>query len=177
MGAGPVDPLHLRLSPRNYVVLATLASAAMLAAAHAFERIGGYEPCPLCLRQREVYWVVLAAAAVGAVLMRLRPEVRRVVPALLAALFAAGAFIAAYHAGVELKLWPAPAGCGVGGGADAAGLDAILRGESVRIVPCDEAAWSLLGISMAGWNALVLLALTALGLGSARSPEGAARRG
>ena len=36
-----------------------LASAAMLATAHAFQTFGHLAPCTLCLKQREVYWVVL----------------------------------------------------------------------------------------------------------------------
>ena len=41
---------------------ALLASAAMLATAHAFETFGGLAPCQLCLRQREVYWAAAAVA-------------------------------------------------------------------------------------------------------------------
>ena len=171
MGAGPVEPLQLRLDPRTYVAFAALASAAMLAAAHAFERIGGYEPCNLCLQQREVYWAALAVAAGGWQLMGRRPEVTRVVPLLVAALFATGAVIAGFHAGVELKWWPLPAGCAGGGPAQASDLAAILRGETVRIARCDEAAWSMFGVSMAGWNALISLGLAALGVWAAGSRE------
>lgn len=153
-----------RFGPRAYAIFAALASAAMLAAAHGFERIGGYEPCQLCLRQREVYWAALAAALAGQVLMARRPEVTRVVPALLGTLFLSGAVIAGFHAGIEWKFWPAPSGCGASGAADAAGLAGILQGERVRVVSCEDAAWTLFGLSMAGWNALVSLALGCLGL-------------
>ena len=49
---------------------AVLAAAAMLAIAHAFETFGGYAPCTLCLRQREVYWVILGAGLAFMVLVR-----------------------------------------------------------------------------------------------------------
>lgn len=167
MGAGPVEPLQLNHPARAYVAFAGLASAAMLAAAHAFERIGGYPPCGLCLHQREIYWAALAAAGAGLLLMRQRPEVTRAVPALLAALFLTGAVIAAFHVGVEMKWWSPPTGC-VGGPADAAGLASILKGEPQRVARCDEAAWSMWGVSMAGWNGLISLGLAALGLAAAR---------
>lgn len=174
MGAEPVEPLQLRLDPRTYVVFAGLASAGMLAAAHAFERFGGYEPCALCLTQREAHWMALASAIVGSVILAFRPELRKVVPALLAALFTAGAVVAIYHAGIEWKLWPLPAGCQAGGAATSEGLAEILRGDTVRFVECDEAAWTLGGVSMAGWNALVSLGLAGLGLFAA-SERGAPR--
>lgn len=153
----------LRLHARAYAAFAAFVSAAMLAAAHIFQRFG-YEPCLLCLRQREVYWIALPLALAGFVLLQRRPEQVRVVPALLGTVFLTGFAVAAYHAGVEWKWWPGPESCGAGGAADAAGIEALLRGEPVRSVRCDEAAWRLFGVSMAGWNAMVSLALAALGL-------------
>jgi len=47
---------------RWWTVFAFVISAAMLAAAHAFERFGGLDPCNLCLKQREVYWAALAVS-------------------------------------------------------------------------------------------------------------------
>lgn len=160
-----------RLDPRAYLGLAAVASLVMLAAAHAFERLGGYAPCLLCLRQREVYWLALVVALAGLVLLaRSRePLLPRVLPLLLAAVFLTGAGVAAYHAGVEWKWFPAPTACGgVGGNVQASDIDALLRGQGGPMVRCDEAAWSFAGLSMAGWNALVSLGLAALGGLSAR---------
>ena len=149
-----------------YVLLALLASAAMLAAAHAFERIGGYQPCLLCLRQREVYWVALTVAALGLVVLRLRPHPRllRILPLLLAAIFFVGFAVAAYHAGVEWKWWEGPTACAVGTSVSSAGMEALAGGAKVRVVSCEEAPWVMAGLSMAGWNALVSLGLAVLGL-------------
>lgn len=168
--------LSSRLDSRAYLLFAALVSGAMLAAAHAFERIGGYEPCLLCLRQREVYWIALPAALTGLLILARRPDQGRVAPALLAAVFLTGFGVAAYHAGAEWKWWPAPATCGGSAPASATDLSALLRGEPVRYVHCDEAAWTLGGISMAGWNALISLGLAGLGLAAASRRE-ATRRG
>ncbi len=162
------------LRPGAYALLSLLAAAAMLAAAHAFQRIGGYQPCPLCLRQREIYWIILPAAAVGWVLLRGRPDLARVVPSLLGALFLTSFLTAGFHAGVEWKWWDAPESCAVTGGA-VTDLSGILRGERVRMPVCTEVAWSLWGLSMAGWNALISLGMAALGFLTAavtRNEEG-----
>lgn len=139
----------------------------MLAAAHAFERIGGLEPCLLCLRQREAYWMALSAAAAGLLLASARPELGRVVAALLAAIFLAGFAAAAFHVGVEQGWWRGPDACAVGGGVTAAAVARALDGTAAPAASCSEAAWRWLGVSMAGWNALIALSLAALGVASA----------
>jgi disulfide bond formation protein DsbB len=148
----------------RWPLAAALASAAMLATAHAFERLGGYAPCLLCLRQREVYWAALALGVAATLLTRLPAGARFRAAAgwALALLFLAGAGVAAYHAGAEWKLWPGPAACAPSGGVDAGALDAFLKGGQVRAISCTEAPWVFLGLSMAGWNALVSLGLAGL---------------
>ena len=38
-------------------------------------------------------------------------------------------------------------------------LNALMSGAKVAAPHCDEAAWRFLGLSMAGWNALISLKL------------------
>ena len=155
------------LGARSYALLAALVSAAMLAAAHAFERLGGYQPCLLCLRQREVYWIALAIGVVGALalLRRPHPSLVRVLPLLLALIFVTGAGVAAWHAGIEWKWWPGPAACAVGSRIDLSAMEALAGGAStVRAVSCEDAAWVFGGLSMAGWNALISLGLALIGV-------------
>jgi disulfide bond formation protein DsbB len=157
-----------RLRPA-WPLIAAVASLAMLAAAHAFETFGGYAPCGLCLKQRDVYWAALTVAVIGFVLVRLKRFPADILALLLAAIFATGMVVAAYHAGVEWKWWPGPTSCSGGGGLAVTGdLSALLEGKRVRPPACDEAAWRLFGISMAGYNALISLALAALGAAFAR---------
>jgi disulfide bond formation protein DsbB len=143
---------------------AVLASAAMLAAAHAFETFGGYAPCLLCLRQREVYWTALSLGIAFMVLVRLPigARLRAATCWILALVFLVGAGIAVYHAGAEWKFWPGPTACAAARGVDPAALDAFLKGEPVRAVSCEEAAWVFAGLSMAGWNALASFGLAGL---------------
>jgi disulfide bond formation protein DsbB len=157
-----IATLWMRRAWRYWPAAAAAAAAALLAIAHAFEA-AGYEPCALCLRQREVHWAALAVAAASAAMWVRRPDARasRAVDAVLGAVFLTGAVVALYHAGVEWKLWPGPASCVAGaGGLTGDDITAALgRGGPVAL--CDEAAWRdpVLRLSMAGWNGLISLGL------------------
>ena len=144
---------------------AVLIAATMLATAHAFQTFGGYAPCTLCLRQREVYWLILGGALGFMVLVRTPggPRWREATCWVLALLFAASFALATYHAGAEWKFWQGPTACASsGGGVSAADMAAFLGGEKVRPPACDRAPWVLIGLSMAGWNALASLVFAVL---------------
>lgn len=146
----------------RWPLMALLVAAAMLAAAHAFERFAYMAPCQLCLRQREVYWAAIAMAATGVALWTIRNNRRFLVAfnVMLALVFLTGAVVAAYHAGVEWKWWPAPAGC-TAGSVDVMSLDLGGIDDRQATTSCLDAPWRMLGLSMAGWNALVSLGLAA----------------
>ena len=157
----------LRPVLQRWRLSALVASLAMLAIAHAFETFGGLAPCALCLRAREVYWVAAGLALAGMLVTRMAAGARWrwAFDAALAAVFAFGVGLAVYHSGVEWKWWPGPTACSGGGGSVSAGQMAdLLGGAKIAPPACDKAAWVFLGLSMAGWNALASLGLTALSL-------------
>lgn len=159
--AGFVGAVYDRVT-REWPLVALLSSLLMLAIAHGFETFGHLAPCHLCLKAREVYWVAAAVGLAGAVLQRtpLGPRLRQPANLLLGAIFLYGAGLAVFHAGVEWKWWPGPTTCTGTGGASAANLSAMLNGAmQIKAPMCDKAAWVFLGLSMAGWNALVSLKL------------------
>ncbi len=145
---------------------AAIAAAAMLAIAHAFETFGHLPPCELCLRQRDVYWAALAVGVLGWRLELALPGRRfaAVFAGVLALVFLFQTGLAGYHAGVEWKWWPGPQSCSGQGRADAQAITALLNGARIQGPSCDVARWRWLGLSMAGWNALVALGLAALSL-------------
>lgn len=146
-----------RIQP-HWPWLALGVSLAMLAAAHAFERFGGLNPCALCLTQREVYWGAAGVAAAGLIVLRLWPRLtlRRAFAALLGLAFLTGALVAAYHVAVE-NHWVV-ARCELG---DVGDIVAFNPNGTFQVPNCDAVQWSLLGISMAGYNALISLFLAA----------------
>jgi disulfide bond formation protein DsbB len=145
----------------NWPLVAALSSALMLAIAHAFETFGHLAPCTLCLKAREVYWVALTVGAVafaGQMLLK-DDRIRRLGSLLLAVIFLGGVVLAVYHAGAEWKFWPGPKTCASGSIQSLTTLDAVMKGGSIKAPACDTPAWVFLGLSMAGWNALISLKL------------------
>ena len=143
-----------------------LAGVATIAAAWYFQLVLHYLPCELCLYQRIPYYVGLpiAALALLAAVAGASLSVLRAALMLIGLVFLVGMGLGVYHAGVEWSLWPGPTGCsGATGQTPASAGDLLNAVKTTRVVSCTEAAWRFLGISMAGWNALIsaLLALVA----------------
>jgi len=167
-----------QLLTRWWTAFALAASLAMLGAAHALERFAGLAPCNLCLKQREVYWGAVAVALVATVwhlVSRGSRGTPRIAAFLLAVVFAAGAITAVFHMGGELDWWALPASCAGGGQVDLESLTALALGSGPveRLPTCDAVAWSFLGLSMAGWNALISTALAVFSLFAAKRPKDA----
>lgn len=127
--------------------------AALLAGALGFQYLGGLAPCEMCLWQR---WALLAALAVAAVAWLAGKPRWLLVIAALAVL--GNAAIAIFHAGVEQHWWQGLTACTA---PPLTGSTADIMGQIMAqpLVRCDAIAWSLWGLSMAGWNALISLAL------------------
>ena len=121
-------------------------------------------PCPLCLEQRVPYYVVIPLSLLVAIAALLRAP-RSFVAAGFAVLVVAmlvSVALGAYHAGVEWRFWAGPTDCS-GPVTDFTTKGPLLdQLQSIRVVRCDEAAWRFLGVSLAGYNVLVSLALAAV---------------
>ena len=127
--------------------------------AHAFEQLGGYAPCPLCLQERYAYYFAVPAAVIAFFAARSNGfGFARLVLVLIAIGFVLNAGLGIYHAGAEWKFWPGPETCA--GGFDLNwGKDGIVDTPVIR---CDEASWRFLWLSFAGWNAVVSLGLAVI---------------
>jgi disulfide bond formation protein DsbB len=136
----------------------------------AFQHVGGYIPCKLCLEQRTPYYIgipVMAAAVIAAA-FRAPAAVTRALVLVGAALMAWSAYLGGFHAGVEWGWWPGPSDCGVvaapAGPSEGSLLDQL---DAVRPPSCDEAAGRFAGLSFAGWNFVASVALAAVALTTA----------
>jgi disulfide bond formation protein DsbB len=151
-----------------------LAAAAIIAVAGAltiggfffFQYVAGLPPCPLCLQQRDAYYVSVPLAALlwlGAS----QGASRRLMLGgflVIAAIMLWNTGLAGYHAGVEWKFWPGPQDCS--GPIDNVGTtkDLLHQLDNISLVRCDEAAWRFLGLSLAGWDVLMSLGLACVAL-------------
>lgn len=146
---------------RGLILLAAAGSFALLAGAFVFQGLG-YAPCKMCLWQRWPHGAAILLGGVGAVV-----PMAIVVLLGAAAAFTTGA-IGVYHAGVEWNLWEGPNSCTGGGPVDPSaplsGADLLSTDGAAAIVMCDEIVWSLFGLSMAGWNAVLSFCLVAVWL-------------
>lgn len=154
------------MTPLRLIGTIGLASAALIAGAWYFQLVVGLVPCKLCLEQRLPHYAAIGLSLAALILARSR-RLQGLVLLGLAALMAWSAGLGAYHAGVEWGWFLGPSDCG-GGVASAPGVQDFMKQlQTTRVVACSEAAWRLLGLSLAGWNALAslgLLALSVLGL-------------
>jgi len=149
------------MSPARAAPLLLFAvSGALLLGALAFEHVGKMPPCEMCYWQRYAHLAVLA----GTIPALFTGNRAFTALAILAMLVSAG--LGLFHAGVEQAWWPGVTGCTAppsAGLSQSELLDSLMNAPLVR---CDQIPWSLMGISMAGWNALIsgvaALAATAL---------------
>ena len=136
-----------------------LVAAATIVAALAFEHLGGYAPCPLCLEQRYAYYFAVPASTLAFALAQGdRSGLARILLVLIAVAFAANAVLGIYHSGIEWKWWEGPATC-------AGGFDLVWGEEGIvdtPIIRCNEAPWRFLWLSFAGWSAVISAVLAAV---------------
>jgi disulfide bond formation protein DsbB len=162
-----------RTSPLSaHAFLIAAVAAATLMGAWFFEYVVKLEPCPLCLQQRIPYYIAIPFALAVGFLARDRSRAGLAVYGLyaLAALMFASVLFGVYHAGVEWGWWQGPSTCAAGaGGAGGGNLIEALKGA--RVVPCNEAPIRILGISLAGYNALISTALAVLAFNAARGKK------
>jgi len=148
------------VTPRPFAGLVLVASVIVLGSAFLSQYWGGLAPCELCLLQR---WPWAAAIAISLVALTAgnRPALPWVALT-LALVFALGAAFAFYHVGVEQHWFAGPSACT----ASANGATTLeeMKRQILGTAPvlCDRVQWSLIGVSLAGWNLLASLGMAAV---------------
>ena len=148
------------------ILLAAGGSFAALAAAYAFQYIGGLAPCHLCWLQRYPHF---AAVGIGILALLIRKTLlARLLPFAGAAAALTTAAYGAYHTGVERHWWQGPTTCTSGSIANISAKDLLAQIQAAPVVKCDQVAWEMFSLSMASWNMLLSLVLLALWLMAAK---------
>jgi disulfide bond formation protein DsbB len=151
------------MTRKNLILIATLGSIAILCGAFGFQYIGDMAPCKLCLWQR---WPHAAAIMIG-ILGVATGRRELAIAGMLAALATAG--LGVYHTGVEQAWWEGPTTCTSGSISGLSTEELLNQIMNAPVVRCDEIPWSLFGISMAAWNAIISFILAGIWLKAART--------
>ncbi|MFK7874183.1 MAG: disulfide bond formation protein B [Paracoccaceae bacterium] len=150
------------------IQFAAAGSAALLAAAFIFQALG-WAPCKMCLWQR---WPHAGAVLLGMISLWIGPKRALAILGALATFNTAA--IAAFHSGVERKWWDGPASCsGSGNALSALQADQLVpgAGDVPILIMCDSFTPFLAGLSMANWNLVASLGLTAVWVLAATQPK------
>ncbi len=130
--------------------LALIIPAALLGGAYISQYLFGLYPCEMCWWQRWPHFAALAFA----VLSLFAPPKRLLVAIAAGGVFTSG-LIGFFHAGVEYHFWEGITGCALPATDGGDMLEAIFAQPIIR---CDQAPWTLMGISLAGFNAIISIA-------------------
>ena len=145
--------INLRTLPFAAFILSVL----LLAGALAFEHWGHLAPCQMCYWQRHAHKAVLAFAGL-AILVRFLSKsdtYMRGFAALIGLAFLVSFALAFWHVGVEYGWWTGPKSC-LAAPVDISRIDMDnVFDTPIKGPACSDVPWSLLGISMAGYNGLL----------------------
>jgi len=136
--------------------IALLLPLALLAGAWGSQLVGHLYPCEMCHWQRWPHYAALPFALLAFVVPQ--RSIAKAFVIVAALLIAVSGAIGVAHAGVEYHWWNGFTACTQtvdlrGLGPDAR-LEALMKAPVIR---CDVAQWSLAGISLAGFNAILSL--------------------
>ena len=150
-------------SPSLPLIAALVLGTATIAGAWFFELVIGLAPCPMCLNQRWPYYIGLPIVLITLFLLKnSNRNIALVCIAAAAVLFFGNAVYAAYHSGVEWRLWAGPAGCSGGQDLSMSVGNLLADLKTAKVVSCVDAAWRFLGLSLAGYNVIISTVLSAL---------------
>lgn len=153
------------LSRRQILLVIFSITTAIIIGAYGFEYMG-YAPCELCLMQRYAYYAVIPLSLIFSLL---DPKSQTTGLYVIGAIMLGSMIFGIYHSGVEWKWWEGPTTCtggGFGGG---------LPDLSKKAVMCDQPAIRIIGLSLAGWNAIISACVSGLAFGKAYGSSSASQ--
>lgn len=149
-----------KLDPQKASLVILAVATATISGAWIFQ-LAGYDPCHLCLMQRWAYYFVAPFSLLLSMTSGANPKGARLGLYFLSIVMLGSAVFGVYHAGVEWKWWLGPDTCS---GDISGGLPDLTK----KVVACNEAAIRIFGLSLAGWNAVISMALAGVALLGAR---------
>lgn len=145
------------LTPFHAALLVLFAAVATIGGAWFIELVLGIKPCHLCLQQRISYYAGIPVVLIATLFLARdnSNKAGRIILAIAALIFLAGAALGAYHTGVEYKLWAGPTDCTGDIARNVPLQDFLKQLETVKVIRCDEVPMRIFGLSLAAWNAII----------------------
>jgi disulfide bond formation protein DsbB len=141
-------------------LIALLLPVALLGGALGSQYLGGLYPCEMCYWQRWPHAAAILLAALAFTSQAASSRSRALTLAAAAAIAISGA-IGVYHAGVEAKIFEGFTQCTALPKA-ASTAELLKEITHAPLIRCDQVQFRFLGISLAGWNAILSLGGAAL---------------
>ena len=172
MISSALKQLHLRQSAPW---IGALVSAGLLIGAWTFQYGFGYQPCTMCYWQRHAHKIVIGISLLALIAPLLKINISEIFRWTIILALLASFSVAAWHVGVEFGWLEGPKECAGGAIGKFPEIDpndpdplAFLNEKSIKPPACSEAVWHFLGISMAGWNAIISL-ISAIWIATSRA--------
>ena len=138
---------------KYWFYLVTLFSVVALASALIAEYYFDLQPCAMCLKQREPYYIIIAGFIL-VMILKWQDKIWFYVGVQIVSIY--GLFYSLWHVGIENKILAGPSSCS--GGLNISTNTSSLKEQiiSKAVINCEEVAWSIFGLSAATMNSLLL---------------------
>ena len=138
---------------KYWFYLVTLFSVVAIASALIAEYYFDLQPCAMCLKQREPYYIIIAGFIL-VMILKGQDKIWFYVGVQIVSIY--GLFYSLWHVGIENKILAGPSSCS--GGLNISTNTSSLKEQiiSKAVINCEEVAWSIFGLSAATMNSLLL---------------------
>ena len=138
---------------KYWFYLITLFSVIALASALIAEYYFDLQPCAMCLKQREPYYIIITGFIL-VMILKWQDKIWFYVGVQIVSIY--GLFYSLWHVGIENKILAGPSSCS--GGLNISTNTSSLKEQiiSKAVINCEEVAWSIFGLSAATMNSLLL---------------------
>lgn len=137
-------------------IIALLLPVGLLGGAIGSQYLGGLHPCEMCYWQRWPHGVAILVA-LAAFTVPAQSRASRGLTLLAALAIAVSGAIGVYHAGVEARIFEGFTQCTATVTPGLSTAELLKQLTQAPLIRCDEVQFRFLGISMAGWNAILSL--------------------
>ena len=140
------------MTNNNIYKISLLASSLMLLSAFYLEYFEGALPCDLCITQRWFHGLIITYSLISIFILEKFINVKIFILIVLSFTWLASAIAGLYHFGIEMNFWSGPDDCSSNIDFSKDILTYLLNKSPIK---CDEIMFKILGLSLAGWNALL----------------------